>query len=212
MKPKDTYDILFSNFGPQKWWPAKTPFEVVVGALLTQQTSWYNVEKAIKKLREKKLLSPKKLLHIETKELSTHLKPTGYYRQKAQRLKILASEFPRLNKLRNKPIDKQRKELLKLNGVGKETADSILLYAFNRPILPIDAYTHRTTERIYGVDGNYEEIRLFHESSISKNPKTLNEYHALIVELAKRYCKKGKPNCVECPITNCKHRKNSKLK
>ncbi|MFH1447970.1 MAG: hypothetical protein ABIG39_03845 [Candidatus Micrarchaeota archaeon] len=203
MKPIHLYNTLLSYFGPQGWWPARTEFEVSVGAILTQQTTWKNVEKAIKELRKRKLLSPQTLAPTPIHQIAVLIYPTGYYRQKAKRLKSLAINFPRIQKHKKKRAIELRSELLELNGIGKETADSILLYAFKKPILPIDAYTLRITRRVYGVEGDYEQIRTFYESQLPRNTQLLNEFHALLVELAKNYCKSKKPLCSDCPVKRC---------
>ncbi|MFH1447265.1 MAG: hypothetical protein ABIG39_00220 [Candidatus Micrarchaeota archaeon] len=213
-KPTHLFKELSTSFGPQHWWPARSNFEVAVGAILTQQTSWRSVEKAVKELRERKILSPKSLASAPLKEIESCIRPTGFYKQKAIRLKKLARKFPRINKLtKSLTLLELRAELLELDGVGKETADSILLYAFNLPVLPIDAYTHRITSRLYRFNGNYEELRAFYECSLPKDQKILNEFHALLVELAKRHCWKRKPDCGNCPVRGqCSFLKNNKLK
>ena len=214
MKPVELYKSLLASFGPQNWWPASTKFEVIIGAILTQQTNWRSVEKAIHELRRNKLLAPKALSSAKIPAIESCILPTGFYKQKARRIRILAQEFPRIKKLADKLEQSEfRAELLKFEGVGKETADSILLYAFAFPILPIDAYTHRITRRIYGFDGDYEQLRLFYESRLPKEPSLLNEFHALLVELAKRNCLKKGPVCRTCPVkTRCRSSSNSKLK
>lgn len=200
LRAKIFYKILLSHFGPQGWWPARTQFEVSIGALLTQQATWTSVEKALKELKVRKLLSQKNIVSAHTNTIESCIRPTGFYRQKARRLKLLAAAFPRIQSNRNKGLLELRSTLLALEGVGKETADSILLYAFNRPILPIDAYTFRITSRVYGFDGDYEATRHFYESQLPRDPQVLNEFHALLVELAKRNCKRTNPLCVRCPV------------
>ncbi len=213
IKPTELYSSLLTVFGPQDWWPARTGFEVAVGAILTQQTSWKNVEKAIRELRRKKLLTAKKLAIAKQPAIESCIRPAGFYKQKARRIRLLAQEFPRIRESAKKlKLPELRTELLELDGVGKETADSVLLYAFDFPILPIDAYTHRITQRIYGFDGDYEELRLFYESRLPRDPSILNEFHALLVELAKRNCWKKGPDCQSCPVMGECKPAGSKLK
>ena len=213
MKPAELFSLLHKSFGPQGWWPASTKFEVAVGAILTQQTSWKNVEKAIHELKRQKLLTPKTLARTKPTALESCIRPTGFYKQKAKRVRLLAQEFPRIKESAKKlELTEFRAELLELDGVGKETADSILLYAFNLPILPVDAYTRRITQRAYGFDGDYEELRLFYESRLPRDPKVLNEFHALLVELAKRHCTKKEPNCPSCQLKMACKSAGNKLK
>ncbi|MFH0818057.1 MAG: hypothetical protein V1909_05500 [Candidatus Micrarchaeota archaeon] len=214
MKPLGLYHKLLRSFGLQGWWPARTQFEVAIGAILTQQTNWKSVETAIKELRKRKLLTPNTLVRAKESTIEQCIHPTGFYKQKAKRLKNLACEFPRIKKLsKTLTIPELRAELLELDGVGKETADSILLYAFNLPIFPIDTYTHRITERVYGFEEDYESLRSFYESQLPGDPQTLNEFHALLVELAKRNCWKNTPHCSNCKIRKqCHYEKRSKQK
>lgn len=200
LKPVDLYHDLLIAFGPQDWWPAEDKFEVAVGALLTQQTSWKNVEKAIGELKHRGLMTPEGLSNARLAAIELCIRPTGYYRQKAKRLQNLANEFPGMESRRNEELLGLRAALLQLDGVGKETADSILLYAFERPILPVDAYTFRITERIFGFVGAYEAVREFYETRLPKDAQVLNEFHALLVELAKRHCNKRKSDCGGCPV------------
>ena len=210
------YKKLHKAYGKQKWWPTtlegelhpsyhgrkvgeRERFEIVVGAILTQNTSWKNVEKAIANLNKKGILSISKIKKTNKKILANLIKPSGYFNQKAERLKI-AAEFFSKNK---KPT---RDELLAVNGIGPETADSILLYAFDVPVFVVDAYTKRIFSRIGVCDGkcSYDELQAIFHKSLPKNAKLFNEYHALLVELAKQHCKKA-PACKECPVyANCK--------
>jgi endonuclease-3 related protein len=205
------YSKLFSYFGPQYWWPAKTSFEVVVGAILTQNTNWLNVEKAIKNLKDKKLLTPGKLHRLAQKKLSPFIKPTGYYNIKAKRLKeflnfLFHSYQGSMIKLSLADTQILRQQLLKVNGIGPETADSILLYALNKPVFVIDAYTKRILlrHRFIKEDFGYEEIQNLFMKSLKKDIKLFNEYHALLVKLGKEYCLKNKPKCNICPFGNFK--------
>jgi len=213
------YQILYNHFGPQKWWPTtdnKNPkFEIIVGAILTQQTSWNNVEKAINNLKRENLLNPKKMLDIKNKNLEKLIQSSGYYRQKTKKLKnfinFLWNRYDgKVEKLFSQPIPKLREELLSVNGIGKETADSIILYAANKPIFVVDAYTTRIFNRI-GItkERDYDEIQKLFQKNLPNDVQLFNEFHALIVKLGKEYCKK-KPKCNECPLNSiCSHSKNS---
>jgi endonuclease-3 related protein len=216
-KLAQVYKTLIKAYGKQNWWPTtlegeihptchgnrvlseKQRFEIIVGAILTQNTSWKNVEKAIFNLNKKGVLSINKIKKINKKILAKLIKPSGYYNQKAERLKI-AAEFFSQNK------NPTRGELLDVKGIGPETADSILLYACSKPYFVIDAYTKRVFSRTGLCDGkcSYDELQAIFHKSMPKKAKLFNEYHALIVELAKRHCMK-KPVCKRCPIRNiCK--------
>lgn len=201
------YKKLYNFFGKQYWWPAKTKLEVIVGAMLTQNTAWPNVRKAIGNLKTHRLLSLEKLDRIKIDRLASLIKPAGYFNLKARRLKNLLGfieEHYRGNLRNMQRIDthRLRDQLLNVNGVGPETADSILLYAFEKPIFVVDAYTKRIFSRLKMIpsDSSYDEIqKLFMENLVLKEC-LFNEYHALIVKLGKDYCKKNKPKCDECPI------------
>lgn len=202
---QEIYNILFESFGPQDWWPAETKFEMIVGAILTQQTTWKNVEKAIMNLKRENLIDPKKLQDIENEKLEKLIRSSGYYKQKTKKLKnftsfLLKNYDGKLEKIFNQPIEKLREKLLSVNGIGKETADSIILYAANKPIFVIDAYTIRIFNRL-GVtkEIDYEKLRKFFEDNLEKDTRLFNEYHALIVKLGKDYCR-AKPVCKSCPL------------
>ncbi|MBU5678853.1 MAG: endonuclease [Candidatus Aenigmatarchaeota archaeon] len=194
------YDILLNHFGRQNWWPIigskKTKrLEIIIGAILTQNTSWKNVEKAIKNLVEKRLINREKIIKIKEEELENIIKPCGYYRQKAKRLK---------ETLKRIKGNVTREKLLKINGIGKETCDAILLYAYEKPYFVIDAYTRRILERT-GILKNafkmgYDELQRFFHENLPKDIEVYKEYHALLDELAKNYCKKKSPLCEKCPI------------
>ncbi|MEO0114240.1 MAG: endonuclease III domain-containing protein [candidate division WOR-3 bacterium] len=202
------YQKLFRHYGPQFWWPGKTKFEIIVGAILTQNTAWRNVEKAIKNLKDRKLLFPDKLFNLPVSDLANLIRPTGYYNIKAKRLKsfleFLAKRYQfnltRMNKTDTLTL---RQELLSVKGIGEETADSILLYAFNRPVFVVDAYTRRVFSRhkFFSSKATYSEIQKFFTANLPKDVKIYNEYHALIIRLAKEHCKKV-PNCEQCPLAN----------
>ncbi len=206
LNPYEFYTFLLSHFDPQHWWPAETPFEVVVGAILTQQVAWRNVEKAIKNLKSSHVLDPCKISNLPLGKLEVYVKPTGFYRQKARRLKgICAYIFKEYNgslkRLFNKETCSLRAELLSLNGIGPETADSIILYAAGKPSFVIDAYTKRICERLQLTDDlDYESLKKFFESSIPEDVEVYKEFHALLVELGKNYCK-TKPVCKNCPLS-----------
>lgn len=209
------YSILLKEFKPQKWWPVKSKgkkekqFEICVGAILTQNTSWKNVEKALENLRQEKLLNEKGIRNISEKGLALLIKPAGYYNQKAKKLKKFVEflqSYP-LEQLEKMPVEEARKLLLEVHGIGNETADSILLYALNKPVFVIDAYTKRIFERFFNFKlKDYYEWQQFFSSNLIRDTQLFNEYHALIVELGKNLCKK-KPKCEECPLTICSYRR-----
>jgi len=189
------------------WWPARTPFEVIVGAILTQSTSWGNVELAIANLRAAKLLTPAAILRVSTPRLAALVRPSGYFRQKAKKLKaftkFLRAEYGgSLKRMFRTPTATLREKLLAVHGIGPETADSILLYAGNHPVFVVDAYTHRIFGR-HGLTGgkpDYEGLRAYIESSIPAQAQLFNEFHALIVNTGKNWCRKTAPRCQECPL------------
>ena len=199
---KQVYKKLFSHYGSQHWWPGDTPFEVMVGAILTQNTAWTNVERAISNLKSHSCLTPQAILAAPVTDLATWLTPSGYFNIKAQRLRnycqwyVNAGEFAILS---DDDTDVLRKKLLAVNGVGQETADDILLYAFSRPVFVIDAYTRRLFSRLRLVDkdATYEALRQRFEKSLKEDALLFNEYHALIVRHAKQVCKK-RPSCGSC--------------
>ncbi|MDD4878100.1 MAG: endonuclease [Candidatus Nanoarchaeia archaeon] len=212
------YDNLFSAYGNQGWWPLSKGslntrhhngnpcsdadrFEIITGAILTQNTSWTNVEKAIYNLNKAKVLSADKIVKADVKKIALLIKPAGYYNQKAARLKIIADYFLKNKKVFLLDAKEMRKELLKVNGIGPETADSIVLYAFEKPSFVIDAYTRRIFSRMKLCNENdkYEEIQKAFEDKMPLDVELFKEYHALIVEHAKRHCK-NKPVCENCVL------------
>lgn len=204
---KKTYKKLFTAFGHQHWWPGDTPFEVIVGAILTQNTAWTNVEKAIHNLRKAKLLNPKRLHNLSQAELAQHIRPAGYFNIKAKRLKYFLNYLfddygGNLKKMFKKRTDALRRELLQVNGIGPETADSILLYAGNHPIFVIDAYTKRIFSRhgIIPADADYHDVQELFMRNLPHDVKLFNEYHALIVKTGKDFCRTKKPLCSKCPL------------
>lgn len=200
------YERLLERFGSQGWWPADTPFEVIVGTILTQATNWNNVEKAIQRLKKKGLLSVEGILNTQDEDLARIIKPALYHNTKARKLKsfvkFLGSHYNRdLEKFLRQPRNKLRKELLSIYGIGQETADSIILYAANKKSFVIDAYTKRILSRIGLVDRkvSYQNLKELMEENLPKSLKLYQEFHALLVELGKNYCKK-KPICRKCPV------------
>lgn len=181
-----------TEHGKLDWWPADTPYEVMVGAILTQNTNWRNVEKAIANLKVADCLSPEAILSVRCTRLETLIRPSGFYRQKAERLKLATGKWVEIHRMERKPPTlKLRKEWLGVRGIGKETADSILLYAFNRPIFVVDAYTRLFCEHHELFEAReYDEYREFFESNLPHSVPLFKEYHALIVEWAKANKKK----------------------
>ena len=196
------YQTLYAHYGNLRWWPADTPFEVIVGAILTQNTAWTNVEKAIKRFDGN--LSAEQILNLPVEEIQEIIRPAGFYRQKSQYLKAAAEWFmsytcdPDLIKSRSLP--EIRSELLRVRGIGNETADSILLYAFNFPVFVVDAYTMRFFRR-FPVDAGktYMEVQSFCENELPQDAEICNRFHALIVHNGKEHCKK-KMDCPGCPL------------
>ena len=194
------------RFGPQHWWPARTRFEVVVGAILTQNTAWSNVEHALAALRSLRLLTPARLARLPLRRLAELIRPSGYFRVKALRLRAFLRYLRRryhgsLNLMSRAPLDPLRGELLAVPGIGPETADSILLYALGRPVFVVDAYTRRvlSRHRLLPHEADYEEARAFFERHLPSDPRLFNEYHALLVAVGKQYCR-SHPYCEECPL------------
>ena len=206
--PLSIYNTLLAHYGDLHWWPAKTPYEVVVGAVLTQNTAWSNVEKAIanfaRGLSGSDNLTPEFVLNADMAELTDIIRHAGFFNQKAVYLKTVTEWFAGYNfdvpTVQRETLEKLRPELLSVKGVGKETADSILLYAFNFPTFVVDAYTNRLCDR-FPVDAGkgYDAVKTYFEGSVPKDAKTYNNYHALIVINAKEYCRK-KPLCTGCPL------------
>ena len=201
------YEAMSGALGPMHWWPAQTPFEVIVGAILTQSTAWGNVERAIANLRRAQLLTPSAMLRVRISRLSGLVRPSGYFRQKAKKLKAFVRFLQTgyggsLERMFHTPTLELREKLLSVHGIGPETADSILLYAGNHPVFVVDAYTHRIFGRHGLTDGKpeYEKVRAFIETSIPKRPELFNEFHALIVNTGKNWCRKSAPRCQECPL------------
>jgi len=205
------YELAFERFGPQHWWPGETQFEIITGAILTQNTSWANVEKAIANLKSGDLLAPEKLHHFELSQLAELIRPAGYYNIKAKRLKnfvnwLFDNYNGKLTNLESVDTDRLRAELITIKGVGPETADSILLYAFDRPVFVVDAYTARIAFRhgLIEQDADYEQLRELFQSNLLQDTQLFNEYHALLVRVGKEFCK-PKANCPPCPLGKLPH-------
>ncbi len=206
------YNRLFETFGPRHWWPGETCFEIMVGAILTQNTSWKNVEKAIQNLKQKGVLTLEGIHHLKKSQLAYLIRSSGYYRIKAERLKsfvqfILNEYDGELKRMERVPTDELRKKLLQVKGIGPETADSILLYGLNRPIFVVDTYTRRifSRHRMISEKASYDEIQNFFMDHLPHDEKLFNEYHALIVHLGKNLCKKM-PRCDQCVLMGIEHR------
>lgn len=201
------YQVLDRQLGPQHWWPAETRFEVIVGAILTQSTAWSNVERAIANLRQARLLTPGALSRAPLRRVERLVRPSGYYRQKARKLKaflrFLNAEFNgSLDRMFRRPTAELRERLLSVHGIGPETADSILLYAGNHPIFVIDAYTRRILAR-HGLGDagiGYEQAQELFHGQLPRQADIFNQYHALLVETGKRWCRPREARCEECPL------------
>lgn len=201
------YNSLYHYFGPLNWWPGDTPFEIMVGAILTQNTSWSNAEKAINNLKKENLLEPRKLYRINQEGLAQLVKPSGYYNIKAQRLKNFVNLFVNdfegsTEKMFSGDGRELRKKLLKVNGIGPETADSILLYAGKKAFFVVDAYTKRIFSRhkLISKDSTYYQIQEFFNQNLDRDVELFNEFHAQIVMLGKTICTSKNPDCAKCPI------------
>lgn len=199
---KGLYQRLFEAYGPQHWWPADTPFEIMIGAILTQNTAWTNVEKAIENLKEAKALNTHSIITLSDTALAELIRPSGYFNVKTKRLKNYTCWF--VDEGRYKGLNKYsdielRKRLLSVNGIGPETADDILLYAFERPVFVIDAYTRRLLKKLDFIEGDepYETLRECFETALKPDVALFNEYHALIVRHAKQKCSETK-DCLHC--------------
>jgi endonuclease-3 related protein len=242
--PAGLYRRLFRHFGPQKWWPAQSAWEMMVGAILTQNTAWTNVDKALANLKQARALSVRAVARMPRRRLERLIRPSGYFRQKAGRLQSFAREMerdPRFFKALSGAIpgprqrartrgDRRKQEsskvqrpapadptglrhrLLSLHGIGPETADSILLYAGGYPCFVVDAYTRRIGQRIGLFRTNdYHEVQRYFEQALPRESALYNEYHALLVALAKQYCSSCHPDCGRCPASRqCRHAQREK--
>ncbi|MDZ7786577.1 MAG: endonuclease [Halofilum sp. (in: g-proteobacteria)] len=201
---RSVYDRLLAAYGPQHWWPADTSFEVLVGAVLTQNAAWTNVEYALGHLRDADALDSEAILALDDGRLGALIRPSGYFNVKARRLKALCRhvvDAGGLDALAAKDTPALRRDLLAVNGIGRETADDIVLYAFHRPVFVIDAYTRRIFARLGKIDGNegYEDLRQSFERAVGPDVDTCQEYHGLLVEHAKQACN-VRPRCSECAL------------
>jgi endonuclease III related protein len=206
-KLSEIYKRLYHSFGSQRWWPGDTPFEIAVGAILTQNTNWGNVEKAIGNLKRNKALSARVIHKIPVRELSGLIRPAGYFNIKAKRLKFFVDFLVNnyggsLRRMGKEDMHSLREKFLDINGIGPETADSILLYALEKPVFVIDAYTRRILSRHSVMDHNksYMEFQELFHSQFEKDVKMFNEYHALFVIAGKTFCKRQNPLCDKCPL------------
>lgn len=206
-KLQQIYGLLHRFYGPQQWWPADSRFEVMVGAVLTQNTNWQNVSKAIDVLRERGLLSFQALSTLPRDNLAPLIRSSGYYNLKAKRLKNLLAMIEReydadLDSFFCEDLWTARERLLSVKGVGAETADSILLYACGQPIFVVDAYTHRIFSRhgLVPEECDYQELQDLFMDNLPNDTAMFNEYHALIVMTAKEFCRKTHPRCEQCPL------------
>ena len=207
------YRVLLGTFGPQGWWPAQSPFEVMVGAILVQNTNWKNAERAIDHLKRKRLLTPRNLHALSVRALAAQIRPAGYFNVKARRLKNFLAFFVdryqgSVKKMRAQKKEDLRAQLLAVKGIGPETADAILLYALDKPLFVIDNYTKRVFSRhgIFPQDVPYPEAQQVFHRYLSCDAKLYNEYHALLVRLAKEFCR-ARPLCGRCPLNILKSTK-----
>jgi endonuclease-3 related protein len=202
----ELYRALSDAYGPQGWWPADSPFEVIVGAILTQSTNWRNVERAIENLKKHNVLTPKRLSKLHEEKLAQLIRPAGYFRQKAKKLKAFVAHLYAhydgdLRKMLAQSTKKLRAELLSIWGIGPETADSILLYAANKPVFVVDAYTKRIFSRLGLISSqiSYDELQRLCMTQLPKSAKLFNEYHALLVRHGKEICR-PQPRCERCVL------------
>ncbi len=200
------YEALYQTYGPQDWWPGDSAFEVMVGAVLTQNAAWVNVEQAINNLKRAGALSPEQIVDSHPRRLAAWLRPSGYFNVKARRLRALCKwilDQGGIKPIGKLPTQELRQALLAVHGIGPETADDILLYAFGRPVFVIDAYTRRIFTRLGMIAGDesYETLRQWFESELARDVRLFNEYHALIVMHGKDNCR-PRPVCKDCCLAN----------
>lgn len=205
-KVQELYQLLWQRFGPQGWWPGETPLEVAVGAILTQNTNWQNVALAIDRLKAAGVLSATALFELPVTDLAVLIRPAGYYNIKAKRLKnfiayLMAGYQGSMRRLAAAPLVHLRPELLAVNGIGPETADSILLYALDKPIFVVDAYTYRIFSR-HGLTAgpySYEGLQALCQAALPADQGLFQEFHALLVRTGKEFCR-PRPRCQACPV------------
>jgi endonuclease-3 related protein len=200
------YGALLARFGRQRWWPGRTPYEVAVGAVLTQHTAWANAARAIAELRARRLLSPERIAGLPAAELARVIRPAGTYRLKARRVQALTRWLLErfggaFDRMRRMPLAALRRSLLEIPGLGPETADAILLYAAGRPVFVADAYARRilARHRLVAPGARYEDVRAWLEAHLPSDPTLFNEFHALLVAVGKSHCRTT-PRCQDCPI------------
>jgi len=199
------YTALYRRFGPQRWWPGRSPYEIAVGAVLTQHTAWGNAARAIAELRARRLLTPARLLRVEPGALARVIRAAGTPRVKARRLRALTrwivAYVDGMRRLHSLPLDSLRASLLEVPGIGAETADAILLYAAGRPVFVADAYARRVLARHRLIDARagYEEARRWLEAHLPSDPELFNEFHALLVAVGKSNCR-SVPRCEDCAL------------
>lgn len=203
---EEIYARLSAHFGRTGWWPGDTPFEIAIGAILTQNTAWSNVEKAISNLRKARLMSPRRILDCPLDVLEQAIYPTGYFRVKALRLRVFCQYLMdhyrgSMKRMALRPLEELRPELLEVPGIGPETADDILLYACNKPVFVVDAYTQRILHRhgVIRAPMKYEALRALFESNLTPDTDVYGEFHGLIVYVGNQYCRRV-PRCEECPL------------
>jgi endonuclease-3 related protein len=203
----EVYERLLARFGPQHWWPGDSPFEIMVGAVLVQNTAWRNVERAIENLRDAGVMEPCSLYAVPPEELAELIRPAGYFQVKARRLrnllKFVLDEYNgSLDAMFRADLATLRQQLLGVHGIGPETADAILLYAGGLPTFVVDTYTHRVLARHGWIDyeADYHEIKDYLENTLPADALLYNEYHALLVRVGKEFCRKSDPKCNECPL------------
>jgi endonuclease III related protein len=203
----EVYERLLAAFGPQHWWPGDSPFEVLVGAVLVQNTAWRNVERAIVNLREAGVMEPRALYGLSPEELAELIRPAGYYQVKSRRLrnllKLVVDDYGgSLDAMFRTNLATLREQLLEVHGIGPETADAILLYAGGLPTFVVDTYSLRILARHgwIGYDADYHQIKDNFESALPADAQLYNEYHALLVRVGKDFCKRTAPKCEACPL------------
>ncbi len=204
---KLSYQSLLQELGPQRWWPARTRLEVILGAILTQNTSWNNVRLALKSLRANGLLKWETLRAASQRQIESCIRPAGFFRQKARTIRTFVEWLERvhggsLDHLFRQPVEAARRELLQLTGFGDETVDAILLYAGGMPIFVADAYTRRifSRHRLFAEQASYSEAQTFVHTHLEKDKALYNEFHALLVEAGKRFCHRSRAHCEACPL------------
>jgi len=215
VKIQTIYQRLYKAFGPQNWWPGEDSLEIIAGAILTQNTAWTNVEKAIRNLKEQGLLSARGLRDVPLEDLAKAIRSAGYFNEKAKKLKAFI-DFLFINyggsvkRMFKKETHLLRQELLEIKGIGRETADSILLYAGNRAVFVVDAYTRRILSRLQLISekADYQEIQQLFMQNLPLDAQLFNEFHALFVRLGKDICKKTKPDCGRCPLKKVSNRQS----